>query len=72
MIVCAKDEIAKVVSDQPADSTFDDIMRELVFTQMIDRGLEDSENGNTISNEEMQKEILSWSKQSGQMNQGVG
>jgi len=35
-------------------------VRELVFNRMVERGLDDSENGRTISHEEMKKRISSW------------
>ena len=35
---------------------------ELVFDLMVERGLEDSWKGNTISNDDMRKLIRSWKK----------
>jgi len=62
MIAIAKEKISKIVKKQPDDSSFDEIMRELIFSQMIDRGLDDSENGRTTSHEGLKNEIESWSK----------
>ena len=36
-----KEKIVKIVKFQPDDSTYDEILRELAFKQMIERGLED-------------------------------
>ncbi len=62
MIVIAKEKISKIVEKQPDDSSFNEIMRELVFVQMIDRGLDDSKNGRVTTHENVKKEIESWSK----------
>jgi len=40
----------------------EEIIREFIFEQMIERGLEDSRENETISNEEMKKRIHSWSE----------
>lgn len=55
-----KEEIVKTVQSQPDDSTYDEILRELTFKRMIEKGLEDSHAGRTISNDEMKKRIRSW------------
>lgn len=58
----AKEKIAKVVSSQPDDATYDEIIRELAFSKMVDHGLEDIRAGRTISNDEMAKRIGTWRK----------
>jgi predicted transcriptional regulator len=60
--ITAKQKILQLVQDQPEDSSYDEIMRELAFARMIERGLEDAENGRTISHEEMQTRISSWTR----------
>ncbi len=57
-----KEKIAKVVMSQPEDATYDEIMRELAFARMVDRGLEDVRSGRVISNSEMVNRIRSWQK----------
>jgi predicted transcriptional regulator len=57
-----KEKIAKVVMSQPEDATYDEIMRELAFSRMVDRGLEDVRSGRVISNSEMANRIRSWQK----------
>ena len=57
-----KEKIAKVVMSQPDDATYDDIIRELAFSRMVDRGLEDVRSGRVISNSEMANRIRSWQK----------
>ena len=56
----AKDHIAEIIRRQPDDSSYDDIVRELAFDLMVQRGLKDSDDQRTISNEEMQRRIKSW------------
>jgi predicted transcriptional regulator len=56
----AKETIARILQDQPDDSTFDELLRELALARMIERGLADSEAGRTIENSEMRRRIESW------------
>ncbi|HEY9421788.1 MAG TPA: hypothetical protein VIW92_10265 [Thermoanaerobaculia bacterium] len=58
----AKQRMLDLIRDQPEDSSYDEILRELAFARMVERGLEDVENGRTISHEEMKKRISSWAK----------
>jgi predicted transcriptional regulator len=58
----AKDTMKEVIDAQPDDSTYEEILRELAFTRMIDRGLEDSRAGRTMSNEEMAQRIRRWQR----------
>lgn len=39
----AKDQMVKIIQEQPDDSSYDDILRELAFTRMVERGLADSD-----------------------------
>ena len=59
-MVSVKDQMIKVINDQPEDSSYDDILRELVFRRMIERGLEDSRAGRGITHEELEQRIKSW------------
>ncbi|MBI5756382.1 MAG: hypothetical protein HZA12_05595 [Nitrospirae bacterium] len=58
----AKEQIARLLDQQPDDSSVEEIVRELAFGLMIDRGVRDSDAGRTISNEEMRHRILQWRK----------
>lgn len=53
----AKEQIVKILQDQPDDSSYDELLRELAFARMIDRGLADTDAGKTISHEEMGRRI---------------
>lgn len=56
----AKEQITKILQDQPDDSSYDEILRELAFARMIERGLADSDARRTISHEEMGRRIKTW------------
>jgi predicted transcriptional regulator len=58
----AKEKITRLVLSQPEDATYDEILKELAFAKMIDRGLEDARAGRVISNEEMANRIRTWQK----------
>jgi len=58
----AKEQITEIISRQPDDSSYDEIVRELAFELMVQRGLKDSDEGRTISNDQMQQRIKTWQK----------
>lgn len=58
----AKEDIKRIVEEQPDDSTSEEILREIAFHTMIQRGLSDEEAGRVISHEEMGRRIRSWRK----------
>lgn len=57
-----KEKMKQVIDSFPEDATYEEIMRELVFERMVDRGLEDVRNERVISNEEMNQRIRAWKK----------
>jgi predicted transcriptional regulator len=56
----AKERMARIIEAQPEDSSYEEILRELAFARMVERGLADSDAGRTISNQEMLDRIRSW------------
>ena len=54
--------MTKIILAQPEDATYEEIMRELAFERMVDRGLIDSRNQRLISNAEMEHRIRAWQK----------
>ena len=58
----AKEHITEIIKRQPDDSSYDDIVRELAFDLMVQRGLKDSDERRTLSNEEMERRIRTWQK----------
>lgn len=58
----ARDEIARLVQAQPADSSREEIVRELAFHVMVERGLADSDAKRLVSNADMAHRIRTWRK----------
>ena len=58
----AKDKIKQILENQPDDSSYDEILRELAFKRMVDRGLADFQSGKVVSNEELEHRIKTWQK----------
>jgi predicted transcriptional regulator len=56
----AKDELTRLIQDQPEDSSAEEILRELAFHVMVERGLADSDAGRVVSNEETARRIRAW------------
>jgi len=56
----AKEKIAQLLEQQPDDSSYEEIVRELAFAEMVQRGLADSDEDRTITNEEMRHRIRQW------------
>ena len=57
-----KERMTEVILEQPEDSSYEEILRELAFEQMIERGLKDSRESKVISSEEMSGRIKAWQK----------
>lgn len=55
-----KERMLQIIHDQPEDSSYDELLRELAFARMVERGLADSDRGRTLSSEEMEQRIASW------------
>jgi hypothetical protein len=55
-----KEQMVEVINNQPLDASYEEIMRELAFQRMINRGVEDSREQRTLSNEEIERRIQSW------------
>jgi len=58
----AKEELTRLIQGQPEDSSREEIIRELAFHVMVERGLADSDAKRTISNDEMGRRIRTWQK----------
>lgn len=55
-----KQEAKKIIDSLPDDTSYDEILKELAFDRMIKRGLKDSKDNKTISNQEMGNKIKQW------------
>jgi hypothetical protein len=56
----AKERLTEIIGRQPDNSSYDEIVRELAFDLMVQRGLKDSDESRTIPNEEMEHRIKTW------------
>lgn len=52
--------MTRIIQEQPEDSSYDEILRELAFARMIARELEDSQEHRTIRSEEMRQRTRAW------------
>jgi predicted transcriptional regulator len=59
----AKQHLISILEQQPDDSSYDELLKELAFARMIDRGLNDLKTGRTSTNDEVLREIASWRNQ---------
>lgn len=57
-----KEQMVKIIAEQPDDSSYEEILRELSFARMIQRGLEDSKAQRTTSDAQMKHRINTWRK----------
>ena len=57
-----KEELTRLIQGQPDDSSREEIVRELAFHVMVERGLADSDAKRVISNEDMARRIRSWQR----------
>jgi hypothetical protein len=55
-----KETMTEIISRQPDDSSYDEILRELAYARMVQRGLADADADRTLSDDEMRRTIESW------------
>jgi hypothetical protein len=61
-VATAKEQMARIIESQPEDSSYDELLRELAFVRMVERGLHDSTDAKTVGNEEMLLRMRSWQR----------
>lgn len=54
----AKEQARRVLDELPDDATWDDVLHEFHVRQQVTRGMEDVENGRTVSDEDARREFL--------------
>ncbi|WP_246105754.1 hypothetical protein [Rosistilla ulvae] len=54
--------MADIIARQPDDSSYDEILRELAYARIVQRGLDDSANGRTVSDDDVKRKIESLGK----------
>jgi predicted transcriptional regulator len=60
--VTPKQRMISVLQQQPEDSTYEELLKELAFVKMVERGLKDVDSGRVMSNEDVKRRIESWGK----------
>jgi predicted transcriptional regulator len=55
-----KTVIREVIEAQPDDASYEEIMRELAFERMVDRGLANVRAGESVTHDEAMRRIRSW------------
>jgi hypothetical protein len=56
----AKEFVQKTLDEMPDDVSVEEIIRELAFKRMIERGLQDSLNNRVISQQQLEQRIAQW------------
>lgn len=55
-----KETMVEIIARQPEDLTFEQILRELAFAGMVQRGLADADAGRVYADAEILSRIESW------------
>lgn len=58
----AKETMSEIIARQPEDSSYEEIMRELAYARMVERGLADADAGRTVTQRELRSRVDSWQK----------
>ena len=56
----AKEFVQKTLDEMPDDVSVEEIIKELAFKRMVERGLQDFLNDRVTSQEQLEKQITSW------------
>jgi predicted transcriptional regulator len=59
-IMIVKDQILKVIQELPQDATVEDAMERLYLLYKVERGIEQAEAGQKITQEEARKRMAKW------------
>jgi len=57
-----KQEVQEILDSLPEDATLDEIQYRIYVRQAIDRGLEDIEQGRTLTQEAVEQRMTRWIK----------
>ncbi len=58
-----KEDLIGLIESLPEDSTYEEILQEIVIARMVDRGLADVDAGRGITDEEMRRTVDSWDEE---------
>ena len=57
-----KTQIINSLQKLPENLTIDQVIEHLIFIEKIQKGMDDSENGNILSNDEAKEKLNKWLK----------
>ena len=57
-----KEKLKSYIEHFPDEMTIDELIDRLILIEKIEKGLEQSDNGETLTEEELVKEMQSWFK----------
>ena len=61
-MISPKKYMTKIIQDQPEDSSYEEILHELAFARMVERGLNDVQKKRVLSNQEIKRRIKVWER----------
>jgi hypothetical protein len=56
----AKEDVRRILDHLPDDASLEDIQYHLYVRQKVERALNEAENGQTITHEEVEKQMQKW------------
>ena len=59
-VTTVKGHVCRILESMPDDATYEEIIREVAFARMLERGLQDMRAGRTIDDEAMGILIRQW------------
>jgi len=59
-VATPKQDLVRLLQQQPDDSSREELIRELAFSVMVERGLADSDARRVVPDDEMAYRILQW------------
>jgi len=59
-VATPKEDLTRLLQQQPDDSSREELIRELAFSLMVERGLADSDARRVVSDDEMAHRIRRW------------
>jgi hypothetical protein len=61
-VATPKQDLLRLLQEQPDDSSREELVRELAFSLIVERGLADSDARRVISDDDMAHRIRQWRK----------
>ncbi len=58
----AKNKILELVRGMPDGNSYDEILRELAFVRMVDRGLANADEGRKVDTSELRERVRQWQR----------